>query len=181
MGRKRRVFNPNLFYHIVCRGNRRDPLFKEEQDFVEVLHMLGKIYEITPFELASYCFMTNHFHLQLRSQKESISKVMALLNKRYANYYNTKYNLSGHVFEKRFFSEVISGSLGMLEVGRYILMNPVNAQMVKSPEEYPWSSMTFLFNVYSIPPAFIKTEHLLNCFSGTYEEKRMRLIAYLKA
>ena len=132
MSRRRRVIIPDRFYHIVCRGNRRDPLFRDRNDFIEILHMLEKIYENIPYELVAYCFMTNHFHLQLRSQEASISKVMALLNKRYANYYNTKYRLTGHVFEKRFYSELIEGTTGMLEVSRYIFLNPVKARMVRS-------------------------------------------------
>nr|WP_268744048.1 transposase [Anoxybacillus ayderensis] len=75
-GRARRIWVPHLFYHIVCRGNRRDPLFKETNDFRAFLHILEQLHEKIPFELASYCLMTNHFHLQLRSQHESISKVI---------------------------------------------------------------------------------------------------------
>ncbi|GAJ57242.1 hypothetical protein B23_0431 [Geobacillus thermoleovorans B23] len=74
--------------------------------------------------------MTNHFHLQLRSKQEPISKVMALMNKRYANYYNTRYRLTGHVFEKRYYGKWIDNDSGMLEVSRYIHLNPVEAHIV---------------------------------------------------
>nr|WP_306807537.1 transposase [Cytobacillus gottheilii] len=120
MGRKKRIWLPDYFYHIVCRGNRRDFLFKEETDFVAFLYILEQVYHKYPFELISYCFMTNHFHLQLRSQNQPISKIMSLVNKRYATYYNTKYNLTGHVFEKRYYDKIITNKQGMLEVSKYI-------------------------------------------------------------
>jgi putative transposase len=68
MGRQKRIWVPHRFYHIVCRGNRRDPLFKETNDFLAFLHILHQLHEKIPFEIAAYCLMTNHFHLQLRSK-----------------------------------------------------------------------------------------------------------------
>ena len=100
---KKRIWIPHRFYHVVCRGNRRDPLFRSYTDFQAFFHILNQTHEKIPFELASYCLMTNHFHLQMRSQEAPLSKVMSLINKRYANYYNTRYRLTGHVFEKRFY------------------------------------------------------------------------------
>lgn len=141
--------------------------------------MLEKIHEKTPYQLVAYCFMTNHFHLQLRSQEQSISKVMQLLNKRYANYYNTKYRLVGHVFEKRYFSEMIEDTNGMLEVSRYIYLNPVKASMVKSPEYYPWSSFRFCTTTKVIPPKYIDINYLMNYFPGTIEERRRHYVDYV--
>jgi putative transposase len=69
---------------------------------------------------------------------------MALFNKRYANYYNTKYRLTGHVYESRFYDKMIADKEGMLEVSRYIHLNKVEAKMVRKPESYPWSSYHFL-------------------------------------
>lgn len=65
---------------------------------------------------------------------------MSLINKCYADYYNTKNNLTGHVFEKRYYDKVIPYKQGMLEVSRYIDLNPVEAKMVAKPEAYRWGS-----------------------------------------
>ncbi len=78
MGRAKRIWLPDYFYHVVCRGNRRDPLFYDEHDFREFFYILAKIYEKFPFQLVSYCLMTNHFHLQIRSKEHSISKIMSI-------------------------------------------------------------------------------------------------------
>ncbi|WP_071316716.1 transposase [Anaerobacillus isosaccharinicus] len=152
MGRQKRIWHPPKFYHIVCRGNRRDPLFRDRYDFIEILHMLAKIYEKIPFQLVSYCFMTNHFHLQMRSQEQPISKVMSLLNKRYANYYNTKYRLTGHVFEKRFFSEMISDTNGMLEVSRYKTSVPVTTRNMSKGSVERNLYRAFLFMLEKLVP-----------------------------
>ncbi|MFT8319711.1 MAG: transposase [Bacillus sp. (in: firmicutes)] len=168
---KKRIHVPEQFYHIVCRGNRRDPLFRNANDFHAFFHILHQLFEKYPFELASFCFMTNHYHLQLRSKEVSISKLMALMNKRYANYYNTKYRLTGHVYEKRFYDKMIMDKKGMLGVSRYIHLNPVEAKMVEQPEFYPWSSYRFYIED-TITPPFMNRDILLDYFEGTTEQKR---------
>lgn len=172
MPRPKRIWIPHLFYHIVCRGNRRDPLFLSTSDFQAFFHILHQLHEKISFELASYCLMTNHFHLQLRSKQVSISKVMSLINKRYANYYNTRYRLTGHVFEKRFYSSLIVDSEGMLQVSSYIHLNPVVANMVRRPEDYRWSSFPFFRNAQIACPRYLDTNHILDNYVGTEEVKR---------
>ncbi|WP_445505444.1 REP-associated tyrosine transposase [Niallia sp. 03091] len=169
---KKRIYIPERFYHIVCRGNRRDPLFRNASDFQAFFHIFHQLYEKSPFELASFCFMNNHYHLQLRSKEVSISKLMSLINKRYANYYNTKYRLTGHVYEKRFYDKMIVDKEGMLEVSRYIHLNPVEAKMVKQPEFYPWSSYHFYKNENSIAPCFMNMNSLLDYYEGTFLQKQ---------
>ncbi|KAA9011589.1 transposase [Niallia endozanthoxylica] len=173
---KKRVYIPNRFYHVVCRGNRRDPLFRCHTDFLAFFHILEQLHQKIPFELASYCLMTNHFHLQIRSKEAPLSKVMSLVNKRYANYYNTRYRLTGHVFEKRYYDKLIEDKEGMLEVSRYIHLNPVEAKMVKKPEYYPWSSYQYFKSEYSIAPSFMDVHHILDYYIGTSKEKREKYI-----
>src|SRR5699024_675365 len=154
MGRKKRIWMPNSFYHVVCRGNRREALFRDDGDFKTFLHILRQIDKKTPFELASYCLMTNHFHLQIRSKEQPISKVMSLINKRYADYFNTKNRITGHVFEKRYYGKAVDSKEGMLEVSRYIHSNPVDAKMVIYAQSYQWSSYRYYMHT--------SRHHLLN-------------------
>lgn len=105
---------------------------------------------------------------------------MSLINKRYANYYNTKYRLTGHVFEKRFFDKVIEDKEGMLEVSRYIHLNPVEARMVKKPEHYPWSSYQLFLESESIQPAFVNTERILDFYLGSVEEKKKKYCEFIE-
>lgn len=174
---KKRVYIPERFYHIVSRGNRRDALFRNASDFEAFLHILLQLYEKYPFEIASYCLMNNHYHLQLRSKIVPISKIMALINKRYANYYNTKYRLTGHVYEKRFYDKMIESKEGMLEISRYIHLNPVEAKMVTLPEYYPWSSYIYYQNENVTIPRYMNMGSLLDYYEGTLTQKKERYCA----
>ncbi|WP_010531753.1 transposase [Lentibacillus jeotgali] len=178
MGRKKRVWVPNSFYHVVCRGNRRDALFKDEGDFKTFLRILRQIHQKTPFELASYCLITNHFHLQIRSKEQPISKVMSLINKRYADYYNTKNRITGHAFEKRYYAKVIDSMEGMLEVSRYIHLNPVDANMVVTPQNYQWSSYRYYMHTFRYQ--LLNMAVILDYFSGNAWEKRRKYQAFVR-
>ncbi|WP_071392857.1 transposase [Bacillus tuaregi] len=179
MPRKRRIWVFDHYYHITCRGNRKDTLFHSTEDFQAFLHILHQLHEKIPFEVASFCFMTNHYHLQLRSTEVPISKLMGIINTRYSKYYNTKYCLTGHVFEKRFFDKIIVDQEGMLELSSYIHQNPVEANIVKQPEHYQWSSYRFYKNPNSLPPVFVNLNSLLNFYEGTEREKRRQFCQYV--
>ncbi|PPA70376.1 transposase [Jeotgalibacillus proteolyticus] len=182
MVRKRRAFLPGYFYHIVCRGNRKEPLFLQDSDFRVFFYILNQIHEKYPFEIASYCLMTNHYHLQLRplDPQLSISKIMSLLNKRYASYYNNRYGLTGHVFEKRFFAQLIEPKIGMLEVSYYIHLNPVTAGIVKKCKSYPWSSSHLYYNPLKKIPPFMNLNSILNLYQGSDPQKRANYLQSLQ-
>jgi putative transposase len=171
MGRKRRAWNKHSFYHIVSRRNHREALFLDQGDFKTFFHILGRIYHKYPFELPCFCLMTNHYHLMLRSKEHSISTIMSLLNKRYADYYNTKYRLNGHLFEKRFYSHEITGDDGILAVSSYIHRNPLEAKMVVDLEDYRWSSYPLYTNLKASLPVFMNKHTIFRYFGGSEEEK----------
>ncbi|WP_308422899.1 transposase [Paraliobacillus quinghaiensis] len=167
LGRKPRIWMPDQFYHIVARGNRREPLFHDPGDYHIFCYIMKQVYLNNAFELASFCLMTNHYHLQIRSVDQPLSKVIGLFNKRYADYYNTKYSVTGHVFEKRYFDSVILDKEGMLKVSRYIHMNPVEAGMVDIPEQYPYSSYQTMFSDDKrITMPYFDVKLILGYFSG---------------
>lgn len=180
MPRNRRIWNPDMFYHVVSRGNRRDALYLDDRDFRVFLSILSKTMLNHPFELSSYCLMTNHYHLQLRTRDTSLSTLMAVINKRYATYYNNRYRLTGHVFESRFFSEPIPNQFGMLEVSRYIHLNPVRAKIVEEPHDYPYSSFNYLIGERKYPPFFLKPSIIQDVFSGTKKEKIEKYKTYFQ-
>lgn len=172
------MWTPDAFYHISSRGNRRDSIFLEKNDFNVFLYILRQVNEQTPFELASYCLMSNHYHLQMRSKVQPISNVMSRINKRYADYFNNKYNLTGHVFEKRYFADIIEPGAGMLEVSRYIHLNPVRANIVAKPEQYPWSS--YRYYLFALRYDMLVMDDVLSYFSGNDFEKRQQYRAYME-
>ncbi|UFT99247.1 transposase [Radiobacillus kanasensis] len=176
MGRKKRDWLPDYFYHIVCRGNRRDALFLSDQDYLSLFRIMNYVHERQPFEIACYCLMTNHFHILLRSHDQPISKVMSLINKRYASYFNTRYNLTGHVFEERFYDSIIPDPIALLNVSSYIHLNPVSAGLATNPADYKWCSYSYFTNQrpfqkhYSFP--FLNLETLLTPFQGSPNNRK---------
>jgi putative transposase len=177
MPRPKRTWIPNRYYHIVCRGNLH--YFNRPLDFIAFFQILIQTCDNFPFELASYCLMNNHYHLQMRSKETSLSKVMSLINKRYANYYNTRYRLTGHIFEKRFYDKIIEDKKGMLEVSRYIHLNPVEAKMVKHPENYKWSSFYLFKYPHSKQPNFMNIDSILFFFPGKDPQQKLSYCQYI--
>lgn len=140
MARKRRIWYPGASYHITSRGIRRTSLFWDKEDRDEYLRLLAEAMEKRPFILQTYCLMTNHIHLQIKTLQHSPSDIIRILHFNYAIYVNKKYSFTGHVFESRYGSELITSAQYELEVNRYIHLNPIRAGMVDCLEEYPWSS-----------------------------------------
>ncbi|MCZ0703176.1 REP element-mobilizing transposase RayT [Natronobacillus azotifigens] len=179
MGRKPRQWIPSLFYHVGSRGNRREPLYNDQEDYQIFFYIMKQVYEKHPFELASYCLMTNHYHLQIRSMEVPLSNIIGRINKRYADYFNKKNESSGHLFEKRFFDSVINTEEGMLKISQYIHLNPKNAQIVSSPHDYPYSSYSTILDPqqshlqkYRMP--YLNSSLLLNYFPGVSHEEKVR-------
>lgn len=140
MPRPPRIHAPGLLYHIICRGNHKRLVFLDDQDFRAYLHRVSEVHQALPFRLFAYALMKNHVHLLVEAGKVPISKVMQSLQQRYTQYFNLKYKKIGHVFHGRFKSIVCQKDAYLLELVRYIHLNPVRAGIVKDPEAYPWTS-----------------------------------------
>lgn len=140
MPRKNRIWYPGAVYHIMCRGNHRNDIFRDDEDRQVYLTKLWEAKESYDFYLYSYCLMTNHVHLQIETINIDIGVIMKRINMTYAIYFNQKYNFVGHLFQGRYRSELIEADPHNLEISRYIHLNPVKAEMVELPQEYSWSS-----------------------------------------
>jgi putative transposase len=144
MPRKPRLFNPEIPYHIIARGNNRQTLFHDSTDYQHFLFCLEKLKSEHTFDLYHYCLMPNHIHLLMKFGSlidfQKISQRMLLL---YAKHFSRRYTHIGHVFQDRFKSIPVEENSYLLECGRYIERNPLKAGMVQHPADYPWSSASF--------------------------------------
>ncbi|MFJ7724877.1 transposase [Neobacillus sp. NPDC097160] len=140
MARRARLWFEGAKYHVTSRGIRKSLLFFEDEDYKKYLAYIEETRERYPFNLYSYCLMSNHTHLQFKTLETPLSIIMKHLNTKYAKYFNQKYDFSGHVFDKRYGAELINSVEYEIDVSKYIHLNPVEAGMVTAPEEYPWSS-----------------------------------------
>ena len=143
MASPKRPWVSGAIYHITNRGNRQEIIFRENIDYIVYLGILKetlKFYQDDNYKLISYCLMSNHVHLLLKTGTKEPSFFMRRINSMYARYFNSKYQCIGHLFQGRYFSNLINNVIELLEVSRYIHLNPVRAKMVDSPEKYMWSS-----------------------------------------
>ena len=140
MARPLRICYPGAFYHITARGNERKAIFKSNQDRVKFLSYLETAHKRYGALIHGYCLMDNHYHLLLETPGENLSQVMHHINGAYTTYYNVKRKRSGHLFQGRYKAIVVEKDAYCQELSRYIHLNPVRAGIVKSVDEYPWSS-----------------------------------------
>jgi putative transposase len=141
MGRDARLSYPGLVYHVVNRGNDRQVIFAESEDYRHYLNTIQRYKKKYRFQLFAYCLMTNHVHLLIKtSESGSISRIMQSITVAHTRRYNFKYRRCGHVWQGRFHSPIVSEDSHMLTVMRYIEQNPLRARMVRGVADYPWSS-----------------------------------------
>ena len=135
--RKNRQLQEGAKYHVTARINRGERIFLVEDDremFIGVLKRAKKKYNFT---LVNFCIVGNHIHLLIKpGTGESLSRIMQWLLGVFAQMWNRKHNLSGHLWGDRFFSRIISGFLDQMRVFLYIDNNPVAAGLVKNPSQW---------------------------------------------
>ncbi|HAG09845.1 MAG TPA: transposase [Desulfotomaculum sp.] len=146
-------------YHVVLRGINRQDIFYDDEDYQRFLETIEKMKSDDRFAVYGYCLMTNHVHLLIRENTDTISRIMSRIGTSYAWWYNGKYGRSGHVFQGRYGSECVENDDYLLTVIRYIHNNPVKAGIVQEPKEYRWSSIHAYYGAREYPqglsePAF---------------------------
>jgi len=144
-------------YHVINRGVEQRDIFKEPADyeyFEELMCFYAKSYGIT---IHNYCLMTNHYHLLIEITSENLSKFMRQLNMNYAIYFNKKYKRVGHLWQGRFKSWYITDEAYLYTLMCYIEQNPLKANMVKTLEEYPYSSYNYFLR-----------DHIPECLSNSW-------------
>ncbi len=140
MSRVARVVVPGFPHHITQRGNRRADVFETDADRKAYLRFLKKYAEKRGLDIWAYCLMTNHIHLvAVPKTEEALGFAMRDTHTVYAMYFNSRTQLSGHLWQGRFYSTPLDENHLWAAV-RYVEMNPVRAGMVERAEEHPWSS-----------------------------------------
>ncbi len=141
MGYPPRFCFDGALYHVTARGNNREPIFLDERDYRQYLRLLRQYKDRFQFTLHAYALMPNHVHLILEPAVETtVSRVMQCLTIAYTKWFNRRYRRVGHVFQGRFHSKLIDKETYLLVASRYVHLNPVRANLVRQPADYPWSS-----------------------------------------
>lgn len=141
MGRHARINYPDLMYHVINRGNNKQVIFRDREDYLHYLNTIQRYKKKYRFKLFAYCLMPNHVHLLIKVSKGgSISKIMQSITVAQTRRFNDKYQRCGHVWQGRFLSPLVSSDEYAVNVMRYIEQNPWRAGMVAAVADYPFSS-----------------------------------------
>ncbi len=140
MARPLRIEYPGAVYHVTSRGNEKKPVFKDDTDRGNFLNILQHVNKRYNWICHAYCFMTNHFHLLIETPDGNLSLGMRQLNGVYTQLFNKRHGRTGHLFQGRYKAILIQKDSHLLEVCRYVVLNPIRAKMVEKPEEWKWSS-----------------------------------------
>ncbi|TLS67586.1 hypothetical protein FEF65_06635 [Mariprofundus erugo] len=152
MSRPLRIEYPGACYHLTARGDGKDNIFLDDSDRNCFLELLGQEIEQQQWICYAYCLMDNHYHLLVETPEGSLVKGMRRLNGSYTQGFNHRHGYVGHVFQGRYKSIVVEKDAYLLELVRYIALNPVRAGMVEAPEAYIWSSYRSSAGLVASPP-----------------------------
>jgi len=140
MARPLRIEYEGAYYHITARGNEKRKIYFTKSDYEKFKGYLAEAKKKYGIIIHSYVLMSNHYHLIIQTPEANLSKAMHYINGSYTTYTNIKRNRSGHLFQGRYKAILIDRDNYLLELSRYLHLNPVRAGMVNRPEEYPYSS-----------------------------------------
>jgi putative transposase len=140
MSRPLRIEFPGAVYHLTSRGDRREPIFVDDDDRHALLTIVAHALDRFDAVVLAYCLMGNHYHFVLHTRAANLSRLMRHINGVYTQAYNRRHGLVGHLFQGRFKAVLVDTESYLLEVCRYVDLNPVRAKMVREPDRWPWSS-----------------------------------------
>lgn len=180
MARPLRIEFPGAVYHVTSRGNARRKVFLDDADRKAFLATLAWVVERFQWICHAYCLMDNHFHLLIETPESNLSRGMRQLNGVYTQRFNRRHRKVGHLFQGRFKAILVERDSYLLELARYVVLNPVRAKMVQAPADYAWSSYRPTLGLDAVPAA-LSTDWLLGQFARTKAVARQRYQAFVLA
>ncbi|ULA63282.1 MAG: Y1Tnp domain-containing protein [Nitrospira sp.] len=179
MARPLRIEFPGAVYHVTSRGNARQDIVTDDQDRSQWLILLAHVVERYGWRCHAYCLMDNHYHLLIETPQPTLSLGMRQLNGRYTQAYNRRHHRVGHLFQGRFTAILVEKEPYLLELCRYVVLNPVRAMMVPHPRRWAWSSYRATVGEMQAP-GWLTTDWILGQFGqrvGPAQEKYRAFVA----
>lgn len=168
MSRPLRFQFPGALYHVTSRGDRKSAIYRDHTDYVVWLAMLGEICAQYNFIIHAFCQMPNHYHLVTETVDANLSRGIQQLNGRYSQYYNRRHGLVGHLFQGRYKAILVQRDRYMMELTRYVVLNPVRAGLVTAPDEWRWCNYAHVVGKQTAPD-WLDVDTTLQTFSGRDE------------
>lgn len=166
MTRPLRLNFPGALHHVTSRGIRRAPIYLDDADRRIWLEVLAKVCERHNCVIHSFCQMTNHYHVLIETVDANLPNCIQQLNGVYSQHFNRRHSLVGHVFQGRYHAILVQKERYLLEVSRYIVLNPLRASIVQALNEWPWSSYRYFIGE-STHADWLERDALLAQFGDT--------------
>ena len=173
MARPLRIEFSGALYHITSRGDGQDDIYLSDNDRMVFLSILSVVRNKFKWVCHAYCLMTNHYHLLIETPQGNLCKGMQFLNGVYTQRFNRLHSRVGHVFQGRYKAILVEKETYLLELSRYIVLNPVRAKMVSVASEWIWSSYLATTGQISTP-FWLSTDWILSIFSESPLEARKK-------
>lgn len=172
MPRKPRIYFPGAVYHVILRGNAGNPIFFDDSDRLRLYLFLQRAVEKFNCRIHAFCLMINHIHLVVQTGDTPLSRIMQNISQRYTKWINYSQSRTGHVFQGRYKALLIDVDTYLLELVRYIHLNPVRAVVTALPDDHPWSSHRAYINREVIP--WLTTEWVMSLLGSDAESAVQR-------
>ncbi len=169
MARPLRIEYEGALYHVTSRGNHKSAIFTDDEDRHAFLELLADIVSDLGWICHAYCLMSNHYHLVIETPNANLCKGMRQLNGVFTQASNRRHGQVGHLFQGRYKSIIVDADAYLLELTRYVALNPVRAGMVKDVSQWVWSSYRAMAGLEDIP-GMLSVDPVLACFSGQKSE-----------
>jgi len=179
MARPLRIEFAGALYHVTARGDRQEDIFVDDTDRHDYLSILEQVCTRFNWLVHAYCLMDNHYHLLIETPDSNLGKGMRQLNGVYTQTTNRRHGKVGHVFQGRYKAILVEKESYLLELARYIVLNPVRARMVRMARDWPWSSYRDTAG-YRESAEWLTTEWILAAFGkrrSTALEKYRRFVS----
>ena len=179
MARPLRIEFPGAVYHLTSRGNARQPVFADAQDRNAFLDALAEVVARFGWRCHAYCLMGNHYHLLVETPEANLARGMRQVNGVYTQRFNRRHQQSGHLFQGRYKAILVDRDAYLLELCRYVVLNPVRSGLVRSAGQYAWSSYRATVGRV-VPPAFLAVDWVLGQFAEDREEAQERYKRFVR-
>jgi len=179
MARPLRIEYEGGLYHVTSRGNAGQDIFLREEDRKRFLKTLSEVVERYCWIIHAYCLMSNHYHLLVETPQGNLSAGMRQLNGVYTQRFNLRHGRVGHLFQGRYRAFLVEKESYLLELSRYIVLNPVRAGIVAFPQEWSWSSYRVTAGLKK-GVEFLHTDWILGSFSPSKAQAQKLYISFVK-